>query len=347
MTYYNDNDKFVCQWTRNLMADGLISKGTVDERSIEELKPIDLAGYERCHFFSGIAGWEAALNLAGWYGETWSGSCPCQPLSCAGLRKGHADKRHLWPAFYSLIAKCRPATIFGEQVASKDGREWFAGVRIDLEGIGYDIGAADLCAAGVGAPQKRQRIYWVANARSSQRNWSMPNSNTTGRTGPSNGCETQRLAGFDQRGWNARRPKANAPTSNALLGLPSETTERVGFLNGAGRNERQQTSETLGHRNTVVATTRSLRLEHSNNQRREGRNESRNGSGQRIIGKAGLGFWQNFDIIPVGNEVKRIEPGSFPLAHGIPARVGRLRAYGNAVCVPLATQFVKAVMESL
>jgi DNA (cytosine-5)-methyltransferase 1 len=33
-----------------------------------------------------------------------------------------------------------------------------------LEGAGYAVGAADLCAAGVGAPHIRQRLYWVANA---------------------------------------------------------------------------------------------------------------------------------------------------------------------------------------
>ena len=92
-----------------------------------------------------------------------SGPAPCQPLSSAGQRRGHADERHLWPAFYRLIAECRPATIFGEQVASKDGREWLAGVRADLEALGYAVGAADLCAAGVGAPHIRQRLFWVAD----------------------------------------------------------------------------------------------------------------------------------------------------------------------------------------
>ncbi|KKK66801.1 hypothetical protein LCGC14_2960470, partial [marine sediment metagenome] len=76
---------------------------------------------------------------------------------------GHADERHLWPAFYDLIAECRPPVVLGEQVASKDGREWLAGVRADLEALGYAVGAADLCAACVGAPHIRQRLWWVAN----------------------------------------------------------------------------------------------------------------------------------------------------------------------------------------
>ena len=94
----------------------------------------------------------------------WTGSCPCQPLSGAGLGKGHADERHVWPAFHRLIAECKPSTVIGEQVASSLGREWLCGVRADLEALGYACGAADLCAAGAGAPHIRQRLFWVADA---------------------------------------------------------------------------------------------------------------------------------------------------------------------------------------
>ena len=83
----------------------------------------------------------------------WTGSCPCQPLSCAGQRKGHTDKRHLWPAFYRLISERKPSVVFGEQTTSDDGREWLSGVRADLEAVEYACGAADLCAAGI-APRK-------------------------------------------------------------------------------------------------------------------------------------------------------------------------------------------------
>ncbi len=164
--YYNEIDPYCAQWLRNLIAKNLIAPGDVDERSIVDVRGDDLRGYDQCHFFAGIGGWSLALRLAGVADDAkvWTGSCPCQPLSGAGLRKGHADERHLWPAFHRLIAECAPAMVFGEQVASKDGREWLAGVRADLEHLGYACGGADLCAAGVGAPHIRQRLYWVANA---------------------------------------------------------------------------------------------------------------------------------------------------------------------------------------
>lgn len=162
-TYYNEHDPFAAAWLRELIARGLIPPGDVDTRDIRDVCPADLTGYVQCHFFAGIGGWSEALRLAGWPDarEVWTGSCPCQPLSSAGLRQGHADERHLWPAFYRLVAECRPPVVFGEQVTSKDGREWLAGVRVDLEALGYACGCADLCAAGVGSPQVRQRLYWV------------------------------------------------------------------------------------------------------------------------------------------------------------------------------------------
>jgi DNA (cytosine-5)-methyltransferase 1 len=41
--------------------------------------------------------------------------------------------------------------------------------RADLEDLGYACGAADLCAAGVGAPHPRQRLYWVADINQARR----------------------------------------------------------------------------------------------------------------------------------------------------------------------------------
>jgi DNA (cytosine-5)-methyltransferase 1 len=166
MTYYNDIDPNACNWLRDLIAAGLIADGVVDNRNIVEIKPHELTEYTQCHFFAGIGGWSIALRMAGWPDETpvWTGSCPCQPLSVAGLRKGHADERHLWPAFHGLIAECKPATLFGEQVASKDGREWLSAVRADLEGSGYAVGGLDLCPTAFGICQHRERVFFAANS---------------------------------------------------------------------------------------------------------------------------------------------------------------------------------------
>lgn len=166
--YYNEIDPHAAQWLRNLIKAGHIAAGDVDERSIVDVRPDDLRGYTQCHFFAGIGVWSYALRLAGWPDDrpVWTGSCPCQPFSVAGARAGTNDHRHLWPVWYDIIRQCQPATVFGEQVAGKAGLEWFGTVRSDLETSGYAAGCADLCAASIGAPHVRQRLFWVANTNS-------------------------------------------------------------------------------------------------------------------------------------------------------------------------------------
>lgn len=57
-------------------------------------------------------------------------------------------------------------------------------------------------------------------------------------------------------------------------------------------------------------------------------------------------FWSAADWLYCRDEKYRpVEPGTFPLAHGATARVGRLRAYGNAICAPQAEEFIKAYLE--
>lgn len=166
IAYYNEVDPRAAEWLRELIKGGHIAPGDVDERSIEDVCANDLVGYTQCHFFAGIGVWSYALRLAGWPDDrpVWTGSCPCQPFSSAGKGAGFADERHLWPAFHWLIRQCRPDVVFGEQVASKDGRAWLDLVSADLEGEGYACGSASTVACGFGAPHKRQRLYWVADA---------------------------------------------------------------------------------------------------------------------------------------------------------------------------------------
>lgn len=55
------------------------------------------------------------------------------------------------------------------------------------------------------------------------------------------------------------------------------------------------------------------------------------------------GFWRDADwLLCTDGKWRPVEPGTFPLADGIPNRVGRLRAYGNAIVPQVAAEVIKA-----
>jgi len=301
--YYNELDPYCCQWLRNLIAAGHLPDGEVDERSIREVSATDLRGFTACHFFAGIGGWPLALRLAGWPDDqqVWTGSCPCQPFSCAGKRGGTSDERHLWPEFHRLIGECAPPVVFGEQVTSKDGREWLAGVRADLEAMGYGVGAADLCAAGAGAPHIRQRLWWVAESESVR----------CGRRGVHNGGGAQ-----------------GCGDEEAERGELWEPVEALGVDGRLGESDRMQPQQPARERP------------------RPGEEEGW-GACSEPARSGAAGFWSAHSLIPcLDGKTRRTQPGLFPLALGIPARVGKLRAYGNAIVPQVAAQFIGAFMEA-
>lgn len=183
--YYNDIDPENVAILRDLIKRGMIPDGEVDGRSIEDVRPDDLAGFRQCHFFAGSGGWPLALRLAGIRDDSnvWTGSPPCQPFSPAGLGLGFADARHLAPAFCWLIAQCRPAIVFGEQVDGAIGKGWLDRVAGDLESSGYAFGAAVLQASSVDAWHKRNRLWFGADTFGDEQPWEEPRCGEAGRMG--------------------------------------------------------------------------------------------------------------------------------------------------------------------
>lgn len=165
MNFYNDIDWKACAWTQGLIDEGLIPPGHVACKSITDITPEELNGHTQCHFFNGVSGWAEALHLAGFptTRTVWCASLPCQPFSAAGLQRGLADERHLWPVFFRLVQSCRPELIIGEQVERAIGLGWLDGVRTDLEAEGYAFGFIVLGAHSAGSPHIRQRLYWMAH----------------------------------------------------------------------------------------------------------------------------------------------------------------------------------------
>jgi DNA (cytosine-5)-methyltransferase 1 len=321
--FYNEWDWYAAEWIRNLQKAGHLPGGPVDERSITEITVQDLAGCHNAHFFAGIGGWPRALRLAGWPESrpVWTGSCPCQPFSTAGKARGVGDERHLWPAFLRLISEYLPPVIFGEQVESEDGRLWLAGVRVDLEKLGYAVGAADLCAAGVSAPHRRQRLYWVADRPSVGRDEGR--GQAPERQSDASG---RRQAGRLEHPAGERAGRAAAPlqggngTQDGVPGAAGAAL-RLGHADGEGQSER------VGLRGDDAAPAGAAPGEATQQ----------------------AGYWDAYDIAICteadGPRARRIEPGTFPLVDGVPNRVGKLRAYGNAINPEVAAVFVRAYLD--
>jgi DNA (cytosine-5)-methyltransferase 1 len=333
--YYNEHDEYCAQWLRNLIAAGHIAPGVVDTRSIEDVRPVELRGFTQCHFFAGIGVWSAALRQAGWRDDrpVWTGSCPCQPFSAAGKGDGFSDERHLWPAWFHLIEQCRPDVVFGEQVASGDGLSWLDLVHSDLEAADYACGAVDLCAAGVGAPHIRQRLWFVADAieRTHQRSIAQPSQRTVAR---GNGALPAGIVG-DTSG------KGLSPRECALLFGQGRWEE--GRAVGESGRSFWADAECFARPPSMAY---GVADDDDGRQRLAGLRvqgpEFHDPDGRGPLG----GFWAGADWIACRDDKWRpVEPGTFPLAHGAATRVGRLRAYGNAIVKEAGAAVVAAYME--
>lgn len=123
--------------------------------------------------------------------DVLTGGFPCQPFSTAGKRKGADDDRYLWPEMLRAIREIRPTWVIGENVAGilsmvqpgsevtvesqaslfdKADKETILEqeyvietVCRDLEREGYTVQPILIPARGVGAPHKRDRVWFIAD----------------------------------------------------------------------------------------------------------------------------------------------------------------------------------------
>jgi len=97
-----------------------------------------------------------------------TGGFPCQPFSQAGRRGGTADNRYLWPEMLRVIQLTTPTWVIAENVRGLLTIEQgvvFEQVCLDLETSGYEVQPFIISAVSVNAPHRRDRVWFIANAK--------------------------------------------------------------------------------------------------------------------------------------------------------------------------------------
>lgn len=226
--YYNEFDKESAEWLRQLIKDGLITDGVVDERSIVDVDARDIIGFDRVHWFAGVGVWDYCLNESGWGDRpVWTASLPCQPFSAAGKQLGKADERHLLPNFLDLVKECRPDTIFGEQVSRAIQHGWLDDLQASMEAENYAVGHCVFGAHSIGAAHIRQRLYWVANSKYEQ--------------------QERSVSGYREKFSENSERSSSEPSG-------CSSTSGMGIPNSNGRKQGSKATKAARYRNTVDAT---------------------------------------------------------------------------------------------
>lgn len=338
--YYNEYEPKAAAWLRQLIKNGLIADGEVDERSITEVEASDIRGYTQHHFFAGIGGWSYALRLASWADDkpVCTASLPCQPFSVAGAGKGKDDERHLLPHFIELVKQSNFRTIFGEQVPAAIKHGWLDDLCFEMERENYVVGSIVLTAAGAGAPHIRQRLYWVADS-----NGTGPQKLTRKRG------ELQR---FTENGMaygmaDTESDRRNEGTTNGTRGTERDNTEgesgRIAkhggmvYPNGTGSQQGREFTEATGYRDSTEPTggiSRMGNTEHNGRPTSEGpgsdasaiyNSEARANIPSELKGAgtpALVSERTNSEWLYCRDDKWRpIKPGVKPLVDGVPSRV--------------------------
>lgn len=293
-----------------------------------------------------------------------TGGFPCQPYSLAGKRKGKEDDRHLWPEMLRGIREIQPTYVVGENVfglVNWSGGLVFHEVQADLEAQGYEVFPFILPACAVGAPHRRDRIWFVAHAIGRTARPSRTSGRTDSNRGAINpqpqewrgeaelntGCDTILRNATDTK--SIRRGKKKANVSEREMAefeshhgaeiwdrTSSDNTNVTDTTNTRTESLRERKNSIHGFEN--VTDTNGIGL----------RGESNGFGKSRFVGETNTpNDWQNF---PTQSPVCGGDDGLPSQLDGITFSKWRqesIKAYGNAIVPQVALEIFKAINKTL
>ncbi len=242
------------------------------------------------------------------------GGFPCQDISVAGKGAGLAGERSgLWWEYHRLIEETKPSWVIAENVSALRSRGLDDVLR-SLTEIGYDAEWHCIPASAVGAPHQRDRIWIVA----------YPNSRTEAIRGQRSDFSEQGFVWRDQRkrSDSDARQKSIQGTRYVTGNLAySAQLQCDGSNDYTGISLEGESVSKLGNGgwSADVADTNGTRWQRS----QETRNDAEvwtQSTNQLITGCGGVSG-RNWEI----------EPSVGRVANGVPNRLDRLKALGNAV----------------
>lgn len=262
--------------------------------------------------------------------DVLTGGFPCQPFSLAGKRKGQEDDRYLWPEMLQVIRTVRPRWVVGENVYGivnwSDGMV-FEQVCADLETAGYEVQPYVIPACGVGAPHRRDRCWFVAHAKNTQRV----------RCDGDKSEEESEAGGF---GKSRARDHVWICGEKGAAGLAANTAR-------FGRNKRWSTCD-RAIQNAGVGPNLYVSAERSGRKRpaSDTQGERLPVAGRTRREQAGrIPDWSNF---PTQSPVRRRDDGFSAELDGITFprwRRESIKAYGNAIVPQVALQIFETINE--